>query len=107
MFAPNQYGGLLRIPAGGGSATPVTELDPALGEASHRFPWFLPDGRHFLYAALSKDPEKTAVYVADLDSKTRHRVLAANSNAAYVSPGFLLFLRVRTLLLSPSMLTKP
>ncbi len=101
VFAPGQYSGLLRVPAGGGIARPVTELDPASGEASHRYPWFLPDGRHFVYTALNKDPEKTAVYIADLDSKTRHRVLAAKSNAVYSPPGYLLFLRERTLLAQP------
>jgi Tol biopolymer transport system component len=101
VFAPGQYSGLLRVPAGGGSATPVTELDPASGEASHRYPWFLPDGRHFVYTALNKDPEKTAIYVADLDSKARHRVLVANSNAAYSPPGLLLFLRERALMAQP------
>jgi Tol biopolymer transport system component len=100
VFAPNDRSGLFSVPAAGGTATPITELDQASSEASHRLPWFLPDGRHFLYTALST-PEKTAIYVADLGSKTRRRVLTAFSNAIYAPPGYLLFMRERTLMAQP------
>jgi Tol biopolymer transport system component/predicted Ser/Thr protein kinase len=101
LFTSDQNGVVLRVPAAGGSAMPVTVLDPALAETSHNFPWFLPDGRHFLYTAVSTDPEKNAVYVGDLDSKSRHRILAANSQAVYAPPGYVLFLRERTLMAQP------
>jgi Tol biopolymer transport system component/predicted Ser/Thr protein kinase len=101
VFTPNLASGLFRVPVTGGNATPVTAPDQALGETSHRWPWFLPDGRHFLYTARNDDPEKTTVYVADLDSKNRRRVLAANSNAVYSPPGYLLFVRERTLMAQP------
>jgi serine/threonine protein kinase len=39
---------LYRIPAQGGSPSPVTQLDRARNETGHMAPWFLPDGRHFL-----------------------------------------------------------
>src|SRR5262249_48143576 len=47
--SPNQP--IHRISSSGGAATPVTKLDAARGDNSHRFPEFLPDGRHFLYLA--------------------------------------------------------
>jgi Tol biopolymer transport system component len=100
VFAPNDRSGLFSVPAAGGTATPLTELDQASSEASHRLPWFLPDGRHFLYTAWST-PEKTAIYVADLGSKSRRRVLTAFSKAIYVPPGYLLFMRERTLMAQP------
>jgi len=101
VFAPTSTGGLFRVPVAGGTATPVTALDSATAETSHRFPWFLPDGRHFLYTALNTDREKTAVYVGDLDSKTRRLVVVALSNAVYAQPGYLLFLREGTLMAQP------
>jgi Tol biopolymer transport system component len=101
VFTPNTAGGLFRVPEAGGSAVPLTGPDQALGENSHRWPWFLPDGRHFLYTARNSDSEKSAVYVADLDSKDRRRVLSANSNAVYAPPGYLLFVRERTLMAQP------
>ncbi len=54
-----------RVSSAGGSATAVTTPDRAAGESYHHFPWFLPDGRHFLYtAAHLQEQEKTAVYVS-------------------------------------------
>jgi Tol biopolymer transport system component len=52
LFAPNRTGGLFRVPAAGGTQTPVTELDQTQGEILHAYPWFLPDGRHFLYTVV-------------------------------------------------------
>ncbi len=42
--------------------TPVTQLDASRHETTHRYPWFLPDGRHFLYMAanLSGAPDDPA-----------------------------------------------
>ncbi len=100
LFSPANYLGLFRVSAAGGNATPVTTLDQA-GETSHRFPCFLPDGHHFLFTALTRDPEKSAVYVGDLDSKTRRQVVGGNNNAEYAPPGYLLFVRERTLMAQP------
>jgi Tol biopolymer transport system component len=69
-------------------------------------PWFLPDGRHFLYTARNFDLEKIRVYVADLKSashtKDRRLVITANSNAIYAPRGYLLFLRDRGTLMAQS-----
>jgi eukaryotic-like serine/threonine-protein kinase len=101
LFVPTVNVGIYRVSAAGGAATQVTTMNPAEGENAHRMPWFLPDGHHFLYTARNIDPEKNAVYVADLDSEDRKRILAASSNAAYAAPGYLLFLRERTLMAQP------
>jgi serine/threonine protein kinase len=105
-------GGLFRVPASGGSPVALTALDPAGDENNHRAPWFLPDGKHFLYTARSVDPTRTRVYVDSIDAKpssrTRREVLAADSNAIYVpsmrsglgfsEEGYLLFVREHTLM---------
>jgi len=103
VFAPTNSGPLSRVPAGGGTASPVTELDRSRGETSHRYPWFLPDGHHFLYTARSGDLEKTGILIGDLNDPKVHGSLlvASNTNAAYVPPGYLLFLRERTLMAQP------
>src|SRR5262249_53685700 len=44
---------LFKVSAAGGAPSPVTSLDPGNGITTHRWPWFLPDGRHFLYLAGS------------------------------------------------------
>jgi eukaryotic-like serine/threonine-protein kinase len=49
----------------------------------------------------NSDPEKNAIYLADLTSKDRKKVLAASSNAVFAPPGFLLFVRGTTLMAQP------
>jgi eukaryotic-like serine/threonine-protein kinase len=93
--------GTFRIPAAGGSATSVTTRESGTG-GDHRFPWFLPDGRHFLYSTSNGGARgQNAVYVADLQSKEQKRVVTADSNAVYSPPGYLLFVREQTLMAQP------
>jgi Tol biopolymer transport system component len=101
VFASNLTVPLYRVAATGGAAAPLTTLDQASGEVSHRFPWFLPDGRHYLFTVRNTNEEKTAIYVGDLESKDRRRLFAAASNAVYCPPGFVLFMREQTLLAQP------
>jgi hypothetical protein len=107
VFNPtNAAGGLFRVSAAGGAPTPVTELDKSRNENSDRYPWFLPDGRHFLYMGRSREPEKTAVFVGDLESKERKQVVSGDTTAMYAaasgnSTGYLLFMRDRTLMAQP------
>jgi hypothetical protein len=93
---------LFRVPAAGGTPAPVTTISEQ--EPGHRYPWFLPDGRHFLYTAYGRSREKDTVYVADLESKDRRALISGASNAVYASPGFLLFLRDLMLMAQPLML---
>jgi serine/threonine protein kinase/Tol biopolymer transport system component len=93
VFAPTQSGGLQRVLAQGGVATPVTKL--AEGETAHIFPQFLPDGGRVLYLARGK---KQALYVQSLGSDERTFVMDSLARAAFSPPGFLLYLRDGTLL---------
>jgi serine/threonine protein kinase/Tol biopolymer transport system component len=95
-------GGLIyRVGAAGGAPVAVTRLDAARKERSHQWPYFLPDGRHFLY--LGGDPYAppesgiNRIFVASLDSKESKFLVKSNSGAAYAS-GYLLFLRGTTLM---------
>jgi hypothetical protein len=77
---------LSRVSADGGPAEPATVLDVSQGENSHRWPFFLPDGRHFLYLVRGS-AGADAIYEGSLDrpaEKTRIR-LAANN--AVFAPG--------------------
>jgi eukaryotic-like serine/threonine-protein kinase len=84
---------LFTVSAGGGSPARLTELDATRHETAHFAPWFLPDGQHFLYVALSTDPEKRAVFVGDLQSGTRKQLAIESTRTIYVAPGYLLFAR--------------
>ena len=98
VFAPDNRVPLHRVSASGGTPEPITALDPARRENSHRWPHFLPDGRHFLYTARSDVRENTGIFVGALDTSDRTWLVEAQSNAVYAAPGYLLFVREGTLL---------
>jgi serine/threonine protein kinase/Tol biopolymer transport system component len=95
LFSPEGYGALYKVSSGGDTPTQVTKVDASRSEWSHRWPVFLPDGRHFLYLAanFSGHPEKNEIFVGTLDSAERWPVVSASSNAAYADPGYLLYVR--------------
>ena len=101
LFGPaaTGTGPLYRVSAAGGAPSPATKLDESRREVTHRWPWFLPDGRHFLYLARSlSSSENNGIYVGSLDGKEPKLVLREDSSAAYAPPGYLLFVRQGTLM---------
>src|SRR5260370_178554 len=102
LFEPDTNAALMRVSASGGPVEPVTHLDSAV-HTSHRWPFFLPDGKHFLYLAISHDPTKAsndAVFYASLDGRENRKLLPLLSNAVYAN-GYLLFARATQLLAQP------
>jgi serine/threonine protein kinase/Tol biopolymer transport system component len=97
LLAPRSDDGIYRISAEGGPLTQITKLNPS-GEISHRWPSFLPDGRHFLYMIYSGKPDRQGIYAASLDSKESRRLLPFISEARYASPGHLLYVEDGTLM---------
>jgi serine/threonine protein kinase len=94
LFAPSGNGPLYRIPAAGGRAEQVTEQRPP--EASHRFPQFLADGRHFLFF-VTGPPEVKGEYLGSLDSKEHHRLFTADGPATLAPPNHILLVREQVL----------
>jgi eukaryotic-like serine/threonine-protein kinase len=101
IFAADNGTVLSRVPASGGTATPITTLNESYSETAHKYPQFLPDGKHFLYLAQSAQTENAAVNVGSLDSKETTRIVTTRARAAYAPPGYILFLRDRTLMAQP------
>jgi len=102
LFAET-WGVLHRVPSSGGTPDAVTTLDRSRVELSHRWPYFLPDGHHFFYFAANfsgGSAESASVYLADLESKESKLLFHARSNAVY-TPGYILFVRDRTLMAQP------
>jgi len=52
MFDGAAGDSLRQVSANGGVASPATVLDRKAGESQHAWPWFLPDGKHYLYLAF-------------------------------------------------------
>ena len=101
VFAPAAEGPLSRVSSTGGPVTEVTALDQSRKEISHRYPWFLPDGKHFLFFARGATYEGNSVCVGSLDSKGFKHLINADSGAIYSPPGYLLYVREGTLMAHP------
>ncbi|HEY3028155.1 MAG TPA: protein kinase [Pyrinomonadaceae bacterium] len=101
IFGASTSGPLYRIPSAGGQPTVVTALDTTRNQTVHSWPHFLPDGRHFVYLGRSALREKSAIYVGSIDASESKFLINADSTPAYAPPGYLLFLRERTLMAEP------
>ncbi|HSE31170.1 MAG TPA: protein kinase [Pyrinomonadaceae bacterium] len=101
LFAQAPTDGLYRVSAAGGTPVRITEVDASHDEVGHAWPYFLPDGRHFLYLVRNTQPEKSAVYIGLLDSKETKRLVQVHSSMAFARPGYLLFVRDDTLMAQP------
>ncbi len=99
LFPPLGEGPLYRVQAAGGEAKAVTSLDQSRQENSHRWPSFLPDGRHFVYCNRSAVRENNGIYLGALEGQDKRRLLGDDSNVVYAppsphgGPGHLLFAR--------------
>ncbi len=98
VFSPSFATALQQVSQAGGTPTELTSLDTARKENSHRWPAFLPGGRQFVYFGQSTTEENNAVFLGSLDSKDRTLLLSVTSNCVYAPPGYLLFVRERSLM---------
>jgi eukaryotic-like serine/threonine-protein kinase len=94
VFSPSPIAPLVQVNANGGVISPLTHLDLTT-QSSHRWPFFLPDGKHFLYFGMSHDPARLSnngIYYASIDGRENRLLLHSQSNGIYAG-GFLLFNR--------------
>jgi Tol biopolymer transport system component/tRNA A-37 threonylcarbamoyl transferase component Bud32 len=108
---------LSRVSSAGGAPNVITHFDESRHETSHRWPVFLPDGRHYIYWAgdpfatgsvpgmapsgRSETANQFGIYLGTLESSERKFLFQADSQAIYAPPGYLLFLRGQTLMAQP------
>jgi Tol biopolymer transport system component len=104
LFEPHFRLPLFRVAATGGKVAPVTKFDESRRETTHRFPWFLPDGKHFLYLAgshsVGAESELQSIFMGSLDGRPGKLLVNARSKPVYAA-GHLLFVRQRTLMAQP------
>jgi serine/threonine protein kinase len=89
---------IFRVSDVGGDPVAVTRLNALQG--AHYFPQFLPDGRHFLYWAVS-GREPNGVFVGRIDGSETRRLLDADFAAVYAPQGYLLLVRQARLFAQP------
>jgi len=99
LFGDGEGGNIYKVPASGGAAEPVTQLGHK--DEAHRWPAFLPDGKHF---ALMVDADRTEDHflaIGSLDSAEVTSLFNMVSNVIFAPPGYLLFTRSGSLIAQP------
>jgi len=92
LYTPDPSGGIWRVNADGSGVAAVTEdlLKKHQAEQTHRWPLFLPDGKHFLFfagtfAQTRNDDPVSGIYLSSLDGKEEELVQLCHSNFGYDS----------------------
>jgi Tol biopolymer transport system component len=88
---------LWAIEAGGGVRRSLITPDATKGERGVGWPAFLPNGRHFLHYMIMASAENNELRVRDLDTGETRSIMKIPSQVVYAHPGYLLFVRERTL----------
>ena len=99
VYPAADFSALVRVSSAGGTPVAVTTVNRAAGETDHSYPYFLPDGRHFLYAAFN-GVMPLGVYVGSIDAQRPVRLLEGVSGAQYAN-GSLIFVQGTTLMVRP------
>jgi Tol biopolymer transport system component len=100
IFAPRIQGPLQSVSDGGGTPVEITHADKDNPQFTDRNPYFLPDGKHFLFVRRAKD--SGSVYAGSLDSSLTKpggdlkQILPNGSNVTY-SDGRLFYVKEGTL----------
>ena len=92
LFSPDERTPIFRVSANGGESAPVTKLDPAKHEEAHRFPQFLPDGRHFVFMTWNASTTTRNIQISAIDG-TPVTKLFESSSAAVVAGNYLIYVR--------------
>ena len=103
LFAADLEGGLSRVSAAGGQPQPVTKVDPASGQTSHRWPQILPGGRAAVFSTLTNSgrEEEREIAVVRLDTGHWRTLLRGGNYPRYEASGHLLYARATEVLAAP------
>ncbi|HLN59042.1 MAG TPA: protein kinase, partial [Thermoanaerobaculia bacterium] len=103
LFSPSGDSGLFRVSDKGGEPKPVTTLNHERGEATHRFPDILPEGKTALFTVqgLTGDYESARIEAVSLETGERRTILEGGTNARYVALGHILYVRGKSLFTVP------
>jgi len=104
IFQKSWSEGLMKVPASGGSPVPLTTLNEDHFEVSHRWPSFLPDGKHYLFYVVSttnpNTSEYSGIYLGSLDESESRLLLKSESRGLYAQ-GHLIYRAGSTLMARP------
>jgi Tol biopolymer transport system component len=92
---------ILRVPAAGGAPVVAVKAEVSRKEFQVGWPEFLPDGRHYLYMAANQKPDASEYRIGSIDSADTKPLASAQTMLAYAPPGYLLFVKDKTLVAQP------
>ncbi len=102
IFGSDYGSAIVQVPDSGAEPKPVTTIDAAHGDREHSRPWFLPDGRHFLFSRTVTNDATGAgligVWAGSLDSPEFKQILPDQTAAMYAPPGWIIFIRNQVLM---------
>jgi serine/threonine protein kinase len=81
---------IMQVSATGGVPTAATTINRDRGEQYHSWPWFLPDGNHFLYLA-GMPPSSGVLKIGSLDGRVDKELFQSGSRAEFCDPGYILY----------------
>jgi Tol biopolymer transport system component len=102
LYSTTFNSGLSIVSTGGGAPREATKLVRGL-HSTHRWPQFMPDGKHFIYFAAAHDnlnSDKNGIWFASLDGGEPKQILKSNAAGMYAS-GYLLTVQGDTLVAQP------
>jgi len=88
LFCKERSGAIFRVNAAGGEVSPATKLKAT--QVSHNEPYFLPDGKHFLYS-VSRSDAPLEIRVGDIDKPDQDGVAVVPGQMPQFASGRLLF----------------
>ena len=90
LYQPRSLGPLWSIPEEGGEPAVATAVDSAAGDAGHRYPQFLSDGRRYIASVLGEGENRVAVgELGKRGLKSLFRT-SGSAGATYAAPDWLI-----------------
>ena len=100
LFSRGTADSIYRLNADG-SVVQQTTLSASRGDSSHRWPQFLPDGRHFLYFARSANGVPSSIRMASIDGGADDAMVVESAVGATYASGQLLYVSEGALRAAP------
>jgi serine/threonine protein kinase len=99
IFDGNTNDTMKIVPAGGGVPRPAALTDTAAGEFTYAWPWFLPDGKHFIFTTSVRQGADVSVSLdriklGSVDSTNATTLFELNENLdriEYSNEGYILY----------------
>ncbi len=97
IFDGDRNDSIRQVSASGGTPVAATKLDRSRGDRYHAWPWFLPDGEHFLFIAHGDSTagggQEDLLRVASLDGSIDKPLFKVASRVEYSSAGYIIHAR--------------